>query len=275
MVLVIDILQILHCDGALDRHALANALGCDASDLDKPLEIGVRGDLIGVGGREWAADPPSFIGDYTITEAGEDLYSHVLNRFAEMVAGPGGLSIPERFLYASSQDQPDQVRRQLVTLAEDPGLQVSSEANERDRAIVLVSAAIRRWARAALDARPETSGRALGVDSLDLSNLDALGYAAQLIREEYLQDCDESQAGIVAAAANAAESAWGLRLLTVADGQRLLQQQSFDTVLAREVAEYAAQALAAAAQAGLVQAWSEAQEVIGEMPRRQPPSARP
>ncbi len=274
MVLVIDVLQVLGREGALDCQSLANALGCVASDLHEPLEIGVRRGMIRVGERGWAADPASFIGDYTITQAGEELYRHVLDRFAQMVAGPGGLSIPERFLYASAEDQPDQVRRQLVTLAENAGLQVFSEANERDRALVLANAAIRRWARAALNSRPETYGRALGIDSLDLGSPDALGYAAQLMREEYLVDCDEIQAEVVAAAASAAESASGLGALAVVEGQRPLQQRSFDSVLAREVAEYSAQALSAVSRSGLLQISSEAQQVIGQMTRRQPTPAQ-
>lgn len=99
MIVVVDILQALDAYGSLERVVLANTLGCAPTELDSPLALGVQRGLIGVGAQGWAEDPGSFVGSYAITEAGRKLYSHVLDRFAQQVAGPPGLSIAERFLY--------------------------------------------------------------------------------------------------------------------------------------------------------------------------------
>jgi hypothetical protein len=270
VVLVIDILQALGGGDALDRDALANVLGCDRPDLDQPLAIGIQQGLIGTGERGWVDDPASFIGDYTITDAGRQLADHILDQYAQMVAGPPGLSVAERFLWACAQTQPDPVRQELVNLAENPALEVVSDADERGRALALVTVAVRRWARAALNAQADTTVRAIAIDNLDLSSLKALGCVSKLMRDEYLTDLEPAYAEVVAAAADAADSAWNLRLLAGSPGEPAVEQP-FDTVLAGEVAEYAANAVVAAAHAGLAQVREEAKQAVAAMPQRQPP----
>lgn len=159
-----------------------------------------------------------------------------------------------------------------MALADDVGLQVMGEPVERDRALLLVSAAVRRWARPALASRETTHAQALGIDSLDLSSLEALDYASPIVRDEYLVEVDVIAAEVLAAAADAAESAWGLRLLNVPGGGASAHERHFDTALAREVAEHSARALGAAARAGLVDLLAEAKQLAAQMHRPPPPA---
>lgn len=253
MVLVIDILSTLNsCDRALARAELGSLLDVDVHELDGPLQIGVAGGLIRPGSGEWAADPASAVDLFTITDAGRERYGAIVDRFAQQIVGPPELSIAERFILAVSESRPDPLRRAVIEIVDDPRLAFTGEVFERQRAQWLAARALGRWAQAALDSREGSETRAAGLRSLALGDLDAIGYAAGIARDDYAPAVDGALREIVLAAADAGESAWQLRQLAPRGQDGISHARPFEPSAARELAEHAALALTHAGDAGLV-----------------------
>jgi hypothetical protein len=267
VVLVTDILSTLNAyDQALGPDELARVLGVDPDDVDQPLRIGVAQGLIQAGSGEWVAEPASAVDLFTITQAGRERYAQILDRFAQQVAGPPGLSIPERFIIAVSETRPDPLRRALDELAEDPALAFVGEARERERAQRLAAAAIGRWAQAALDSREGVASPAAGLRSLALGDLEAIGYAAGIVRAQYAPAVDGEIRQVLLAAADAGESASELRHLGPRGENDVSLPRPFEPSAARELAEHAAVVLIRAADAGMVDLFAEA-KLIAEATR--------
>ena len=257
---------------SLDQEALANTLGCERHELNGPMIIGIREGLVSTGTDPWNGDPERFLGSHTITPAGEERYEHILTRYAQQVAGQPALSIGERFLLACGHQQPIGVERQLSEMADDLEFARGSDAVERDRALRLARAALGDWAHAAL-LRGSAHAEAAGLRSLDLTDLEALGYAGPFTREHYAPVLSGTLREVVDAAAEAAERAWELRPLTEPSGG-ISQSRSFDLSAAAAVSESAAEALRAAAHSGLVDLLEEARRVTSDM-RQQPERRHP
>lgn len=268
MVLVIDVLSTLNShDQALARADLESLLDVEVHELDEPLGIGVGEGLILPGSGEWAADPASAVDLFTITDAGRERYGAILDRFAQQIVGPPGLSIAERFILAVSETRPDPLRRALIEIAGDPQLGFTGEAFERQRAQRLAARALGRWAQAALDSREGSETRAAGLRSLALGDLEAIGYAAGIARDDYAPAVDGALREIVLAAADAGEGAWELRHLGPLGPDGVSHARPFDPSAARELAEHAAAALTHAGDGGLVDLLGEA-KLVAECMRR-------
>jgi hypothetical protein len=166
--------------------------------------------------------------------------------------------------------EPVGVEHQLSEIANDVEFARGSDGVERDRALRLARAALSDWAQAAL-VRGSADAEAAGLCSLSLADLDALGYAGPFTRENYGPALPGPLREVVDAAADAAENAWELRPLTEPSAG-ISQSRSFDPSAAAAVAEAAAEALRAAARAGLVDLIGEARRITADM--REKPQQR-
>jgi hypothetical protein len=266
MVLVIEILHVLNGSGDQSRTAVANALGREPYELNRPLLLGIREGLISTDGAPWDGDPDRFPGNYAITTTGRERHSLILDRYAQQLSGPR-LSVAERFLLASGHQQSVGVEVALAALAADPAMAAGGVADERERAQRLASAALGRWALAALDSTEASRAQADGLRSVDLGTLEGIGYAGACARVDYAPLLSGGLRDVVELAAQAAEAAWELRPISDPNGRGMSKSRPFDPGAADAAAESAAAALRTAAGAGLIDLLAEARRLTGEMRR--------